>query len=52
MTHLDIRTNQCELKVQKVIHLQNLANKLLNTFIDYCMLVGINIEHPVAYTHT
>ena len=34
MTHLDIRTNQCELKVQKVIHLQNLANKLLNTFID------------------
>ena len=34
MTHLDIRTNQCELKVQKIIHLQNLANQLLNTFID------------------
>ena len=22
------------------------------TFIDYCMSVGINIEHPVAHTHT
>ena len=22
------------------------------TFIDYCMLIGINIEHPIAHTHT
>ena len=22
------------------------------TFIDYCMLVRINIEHPIAHTHT
>ena len=34
MSHLDPRTNQCELKVQKIIHLQNLANQLLDTFID------------------
>ena len=34
MTHLDPRTNQCELEVQKTIHLQNLANQLPDTFID------------------
>ena len=26
MSHLDPRTNQCELEVQRIIHLQNLAN--------------------------
>ena len=34
MTHLDPRTNQCELEVQRIIHLQNLANQLPNAFID------------------
>ena len=34
MTHLDHRTNQCELEVQRIIHLQNLANQLLDAFID------------------
>ena len=34
MTHLDSRTNQCELEVQKIIHLQNLANQLPDAFID------------------
>ncbi|WJZ90040.1 hypothetical protein VitviT2T_009216 [Vitis vinifera] len=34
MTHLDPRTNQCELEVQRIIHLQNLANQLLDAFID------------------
>ena len=34
MTYLDPRTNQCELKVQKIIHLQNLSNQLPNVFID------------------
>ena len=34
LTHLDPRTNQCELEVQRIIHLQNLANKLPNAFID------------------
>ena len=33
-THLDSRTNQCELEVQKIIHLQNLANQLPDTFIN------------------
>ena len=34
LTHLDSRTNQCELEVQKIIHLQNLANQLPDTFIN------------------
>ena len=34
MTHLDSRTNQCELEVQRIIHFQNLANQLPDAFID------------------
>ena len=34
LTHLDPHTNQCELEVQRIIHLQNLANQLPDAFID------------------
>ena len=34
MSHFDPRTNQCELEVQRIIHLQNIANQLPNAFID------------------
>jgi hypothetical protein len=34
LSHLDPRTKQCELEVQKIIHLQSLANQLPNTFTD------------------
>ena len=34
LTHLDPRTNQCELEVQRIIHLQNLTNQLPDAFID------------------
>ena len=34
MTHLDPHTNQCELEVQMIIHLQNPANQLPDAFID------------------
>ena len=34
MTHLDLCTNQCELEVQRIIHLKNLANQLPDVFID------------------
>ena len=34
MSHFDPRTNQCELEVKRIIHLQNLANQLPNAFID------------------
>ena len=34
MSHFDPRTNQCELEVQMIIYLQNLANQLPGAFID------------------
>ena len=34
MSHLDPRTNQYELEVQRIIYLQNLANQLPDAFID------------------
>ena len=34
MTHPDPHTNQSELEVQRIIHLQNLANQLPDAFID------------------
>ena len=34
MSYFDNCTNQCELEVQRIIHLQNLANQLPYGFID------------------
>ena len=34
MSHFDHHTNQCELEVERIIHLRNLANQLLDAFID------------------
>jgi len=34
LSHLDHRTKQCEHEVQKIIHLQSLANQLSNAFTD------------------
>ena len=34
MSHFDPRTNQNELEVQRIIHLQNLANQLPDAFTD------------------
>ena len=34
LSHFDHRTNQCELEVQRFIHLQNLTNQLLDAFVD------------------
>ena len=36
----------------KTIHLDNAGKFTSQTFIDYCMSVGINAEHPIAHTHT
>ena len=33
-THIDPHTNQCELEVKMIIHLQNLANQLQDAFIQ------------------
>ena len=32
--------------------LVNLHPKHLMTFNDYCMSIGINVEHPVPHVHT
>ena len=34
MSHFDPRTNQCKLEVQRIIYFQNLANQLLDEFIN------------------
>ena len=34
MSHLDPHTDQCELKVHKPIHWQNIANQLPDAFVD------------------
>ena len=34
LSHLDPRTKQSELEVQKIIHLQGLVNQLPDAFID------------------
>ena len=34
LSHFDPHTNQCELEVQRIIHLHNLANQLPNAFVD------------------
>ena len=36
----------------KTIRLDNNGEFTSQTFIDYCMSIGINVEHHVAHTHT
>ena len=36
----------------KKIHLDNASEFISKTFDDYCMLVGIEVEHPIAHVHT
>ena len=36
----------------KAIRLDNVGEFTSKTFTDYCMSVGINIEHPIVQTHT
>ena len=41
LTHFDTHTNQCELKLQKIIHLQGLANQLRDVFIDAKKVINL-----------
>ena len=50
LSHPDARTNQCELKVQRIIHLQVTANQLSNVFIDNKKIVKSHI--PATNTPT
>ena len=50
MSHFDHGTNQCELEVQRIIHLQNLANQLLDAFIGIKKVTKshIQLENPLT----
>jgi hypothetical protein len=48
LSHFDPRTKQCELEVQRIIHLQGIANQLPNVFTDIKRLVKSHI--PAANT--
>ena len=50
LSHLDSRTNQCELEVQRIIHLQGIANQLSDVFTDNKKIVKSHI--PTANTLT
>ena len=50
MTHLDPYTNQCELEVQRIIHLQNLVNQFPDAFIDTKKVTKSHI--PIVNTPT
>ena len=50
MSHFDSHTNQCELEVQMIIYLQNLANKLLDAFIDIKKVIKSHISVANAPT--
>ena len=43
MFHFGHHTNQHELEVQRVIHFQNLANQLLDAFIDTKKVTNLHI---------
>ena len=36
----------------KTIRLDNVGEFTLNSFNEYCMSIGISVEHPVAHVHT
>ena len=50
LTHLNPRTNQYELEVQRILHLQNLANQLPDAFINTKKMTKLYI--PTTNTPT
>ena len=50
MSHFDPRTNKSELEVQRIIHLQNLANQLPEAFTDTKKVTKSHV--PAANTAT
>ena len=55
LSHFDQRTNQCELEVQMIINLQNLANQLPDAFVDMgsrfqkddMKSLGMHLHYPI-----
>ena len=50
ISHFDSHTNQSELEVQRIIHLQNLANQLPDAFTDTKKVTKLHV--PTANTLT
>ena len=50
LSHFDHRTNQCKLEVQRIIHLQSIANQLPDAFTDNKKIVKSHI--PASNTPT
>ena len=50
MSYFDHCTNQCELEVKRIIHVQNLANQLPDTFIDIKKVIKSHISVANAPT--
>jgi hypothetical protein len=48
LSHFDPRTNQCELEVQRIIHLKSIANQLPDPFTDNKKIIKFHI--PAANT--
>ncbi|KAL0291221.1 UNVERIFIED_CONTAM: hypothetical protein Sangu_2540400 [Sesamum angustifolium] len=51
MSFLDLRTNDGELEVQRIIHLQSVANKLPDAFIDTKKVTKSHIPAENIPTH-
>ena len=44
LSHLDPHTDQCELEVQKIICLKNIANQLPDAFVDAKKVTKLHIS--------
>ena len=51
LSRLDHRTNQRELKVQRIIHLQNITNQISNAFNDSRKIIESHIQVENTPTH-
>ena len=51
MSHLDPCTRQCELEIQRIVHLQGLANQLSDVFIDIKKVTKSHVPTMNAPAH-
>ena len=51
MSHLDPCTRQCELQVQRIVHLQGLANQLPNVFTNIKKVTKSHMPTVNTLTH-
>ena len=51
MSHLDPCTRQCELEIQRIVHLQGLANQLSDVFTDIKKVTKSHVPTMNAPAH-